>query len=75
MSLHIITVYLNSQRSQILRPDMSLNVKHVRRKNLPPFLPTELADQVRTFNKKVSLIIVKLTTAVYVLSRQLLFIC
>ncbi|XP_067941803.1 poly(A) polymerase type 3-like [Watersipora subatra] len=47
-------VYNQSQRQQIIRPDMVLDVKHVKRKSLPSFLPEDLAEQVRLFNKKSS---------------------
>ncbi|XP_067943275.1 poly(A) polymerase type 3-like [Watersipora subatra] len=47
-------VYNQSQRQQIIQPDMFLDAKHVKRKGLPSFLPEDLAEQVRLFNKKSS---------------------
>lgn len=40
-------VYQMAQKSSILTADMLLDVKHVRRKNLLSYLPSDVAEQIR----------------------------
>ena len=54
-----LVVYLQAQKSNMLTPDMGLDVRHVKRKGLLNFLPAEIAEQLKatpTMRKTVSII-------------------
>lgn len=42
-----VLVYLQAQKSNMLTPDMLLDVKHVRRKHLTKYLPPEITESLK----------------------------